>query len=55
MLRLRLVLVAFMQAYFNFIDFQLLIIAYALQNIQQRRVSVMAFFRRHRQTIRRRL
>ena len=33
-----LLLAAFMQAYFNFIAFQLLIIAYAIQNIRRRRV-----------------
>ena len=55
MLHLLLLLAAFMQAYFNFVDFQLLIIAYALQNIRRRRVIAMAFFRRRRRRIRRRL
>jgi len=44
MLRLLLLLAAFMQAYFNFINFQLLIIAYALQNIWRRRVIATAFY-----------
>ena len=48
MLRLLLLLAAFMQAYFSFIDLQLLIVAYALQNIRRRRVIAVAFFRRRR-------
>ena len=59
MLRLLLLLAAFMQVYFSFIDFQLLIIAYALQNIRRRRVIATAFYRRvlerRRRRIRRRL
>ena len=43
---------AFMQPYFNFIDFQLLIVAYALQNIRRRRVIAVAFYVRRRQRIR---
>ena len=46
---------AFMQPYFNFIDFQLLIVAYALQNIRRRRVIAVAFYVRRRQRIRRRI
>ena len=55
MLRLLLLLAAFMQAYFNFIDFQLLIIAYALQNIRRRRVIATAFYRRVLERLRRRI
>ena len=55
MQRLLLLFAAFMQAYFNFIDFQLLIVAYALQKIQRRRVIAMVFYMRRRRKIRRRL
>ena len=54
MLRL-LLFAAFMHAYFNFIDFQLLIVAYALQKIRWRRVIAMAFYMRRRRRICRRL
>ena len=59
MLRLLLLLAAFMQAYFNFINFQLQMIAYTLQNIRRRRLIAMAFYSRvlgrRRGRIRRRL
>ena len=54
MLPLLLLSAAFMPAYFNFIDLQLLIVACALQNIRWR-VIAMAFYMRRRRRIRRRL
>ena len=53
MLRLLLPFAVSTQAYFNFIDVQLLIVAYALQN--NRRMRIIAFYSRRKRRIRRRL